>query len=277
MGRGGETMKSAQEAKADQNYQAALTELLYQLADDDFIIAFRGSEWLGLAPHIEEDVAFSSINQDTMGHAAIYYQLLEDLGQGDADALAHGREASQRKNAVLLEEVNGPGHYLKKPLYDWAFAVVRHYFYAQAKKIRIESLKNSSYQPLADAAVKINMELYYHLLHWKTWFTQLATAKGEAPERMKNAIEKVSADMGGVLALGPKEEEMAALGLIESEEVLTQRWNREMEKVFAPLPMSLPAVEMKRGDGRSGVHTSDLDSALTTLSEVYKQDPVASW
>ncbi|MFG6115907.1 1,2-phenylacetyl-CoA epoxidase subunit PaaC [Halobacillus sp. MO56] len=270
-------MNSVQEAKADPKFKTAVTELLYQLADDDFIIAFRGSEWLGLAPHIEEDVAFSSINQDTMGHAAIYYQLLEDLGEGDADALAHGREAGQRKNAILLEEVNGPGHYLKKPLYDWAFAVVRHYFYAQAKKVRIESLKNSSYQPLADAAVKINMELYYHLLHWKTWFTQLVTAKGEAPERMKNAIDKVCADMEGVLTLGPKGADMAALGLIEEEKLLSQRWHNEMDKVFESLPISLPPVQAKRGNGREGVHTEDLNSALATLGEVYKQDPVASW
>ncbi len=34
----------------------SLRELLYQLADDNFIHAFRGSEWLGLVPHIEEDV-----------------------------------------------------------------------------------------------------------------------------------------------------------------------------------------------------------------------------
>lgn len=61
--------------------QSALIELIYQLGDDDFILAYRGSEWLGLAPHIEEDVAFSSISQDMMGHAAMYYHLLEELGK----------------------------------------------------------------------------------------------------------------------------------------------------------------------------------------------------
>lgn len=59
----------------------AIKELLLHLADDDFIHAYRGSEWLGLAPHIEEDVASSSIAQDTMGHAAIFYQLLEEIGR----------------------------------------------------------------------------------------------------------------------------------------------------------------------------------------------------
>lgn len=58
----------------DAKVKPALTSLLYQLADDDFILAYRGSEWLGLAPHIEEDVAFSSISQDTMGHAAMFYR-----------------------------------------------------------------------------------------------------------------------------------------------------------------------------------------------------------
>ena len=68
-------------------YKEAITSLLFQLADDDFLYAFRGSEWLGLAPHIEEDVASSSISQDSMGHAAMYYKLLEDLGVGKADDL----------------------------------------------------------------------------------------------------------------------------------------------------------------------------------------------
>ena len=44
-------------------YKEALVELLFQLADDDFIIAYRGSEWVGIGPHIEDDVAFSSITR----------------------------------------------------------------------------------------------------------------------------------------------------------------------------------------------------------------------
>ena len=80
-------------------YKKVLIELLFQLADDDFLFAYRGSEWLGLAPHIEEDVASSSISQDSMGHAAMFYRLLEELGEGNADVLAHARPAQERKNA----------------------------------------------------------------------------------------------------------------------------------------------------------------------------------
>ncbi len=262
----------------NENYKEALLSLLYQLADDDFIIAYRGSEWLGLAPHIEEDVAYSSINQDTMGHAAMFYQLLEELGEGDQDFLAHGRKTEERRNAILLEEVNGPGNYLQEPRYDWAFAVVRHYFYTLSKKVRMDSLKNSSYEPLAEMAIKINTELYYHLLHWKTWFLQLMNADGEASIRMNKAINKVLEDFEGVLTLGPLEKEMSLMALIEGENNLSKRWENALQPVFESANLSFPPkVSMKKGDGRKGEHTPDLDMALATLSEVYNTNPTASW
>ena len=271
-------LTNPEEVKQHPEYKEALVELLYQLADDDFILAYRGSEWLGLAPHIEEDVAFSSISQDTMGHAAMYYQLLEDIGEGKADDLAHARKAGERRNAVLLEFVNGPGHYIEEPVYDWAFTVVRNYFYAQAKKIRIDSLKNSSYAPLADVATKVNMELYYHLMHWKTWFVQLTNAHGEARERMTNAITRVLDDFAGVLTLGDKGNKMVEFGLIEGEEVLKERWVQVMKSIFEQVNLELPSeFGMKHGNGRNGQHTPDLDGALETLSEVYNIDPLASW
>jgi ring-1,2-phenylacetyl-CoA epoxidase subunit PaaC len=280
MGRRGKALKIANATEAHKNasYHSALSELLFQLADDDFILAFRGSEWLGLAPHIEEDVAFSSISQDMMGHAAMFYQLLENLGEGNMDVLAHERKSAERRNAVLLEKVNGPGHYLVEPRYDWAFAVVRHYFYTQSKKIRVEALKNSSYQPLSEVAVKVNMELYFHLLHWKTWFQQLMNAGGEARTRMETAIGLVLEDFEGLLTLGPKSQEMVKFALIDHEEAMKQRWTQVMQPIFDFVHYDVPPFfGMKSGNGRKGEHTADLAVALTTLSEVYDIDRSAIW
>jgi len=258
--------------------QAALVELLFQLADDDFLIAYRGSEWLGLAPHIEEDIAFSSINQDTMGHAAMYYQLLEELGLGAADELAHVRPAEERRNAVLLELPNGPGHYLREPRYDWAFTVVRHYFYTQAKRVRLESLRKSAYTPLAEVAAKIQVELHYHLLHWHTWFVQLTNAPGEARTRMIKAIQDAAADFAGVLTLGARGADMERWGLIEGEDVLTEKTIAALAPAFTEVGIEWPMLfGMKHGNGRNGEHTPDLDDALATLSEVRRAIPQAIW
>jgi ring-1,2-phenylacetyl-CoA epoxidase subunit PaaC len=257
----------------------AIKELLLQLADDDFIHSYRGAEWLGLAPHIEEDVASASISQDTMGHAAIYYKLLDELGEGDADKLAHDRPAKERRNAIILELVNGPGHYMKDPDYDWAFAVVRNYFYTQAKAIKVQSLHSCSYEPLAEVAQKVQMELYYHLMHWKTWFVQLlGSGHLEAISRMKAAIGKTMPDFAGVFSLGQYGEEMVELGLIEGEADLQKKWIEAITPIFESVGLATTIeIGMARGDGRNGQHTEDLEKALETLSEVYATDKAASW
>ena len=267
-----------EEARQDSRYREALADLLFQLADDDFLLAFRGSEWLGLAPHIEEDVAFSSISQNTMGHSAMYYTLLEELGEGLADDLAHGRNAEERRNAVLVELKNGTGHYLEEPRYDWAFAVVRNYFYEIYKRIKLESLMRSSYEPLAHIAAKVKMEQYYHELHWSVWFRQLCLAGGEAEGRMAAAIGLVWREFAGVLDYGPFGNAMAECGLALPEEELKAQWEKEMQSVLAGAGMDWQGpCGMASGSGRRGEHTPDLDQALLTLGEVYRSEPNAVW
>src|SRR6476619_2076924 len=244
------------EATLNSNVKKPIINLLYQLADDDFLYAYRNSEWLGLAPHIEEDVASSSISQDNMGHAAMFYILLEELGEGNADDIAHARPAEERKNCILVERVNGPGYYMVNPEYDWAYAVVRNYLYTTAKKIKIQSLKQSAYQPLADVAVKVDMELHYHLLHWKTWFIQLLSSTEEAKERMQVAFEKVINDFSDVFSFGEEAEQISAYKLIEKESVLKEKWILTIGPVLESVNISLPeGFDQGSINGRSGEHT----------------------
>jgi ring-1,2-phenylacetyl-CoA epoxidase subunit PaaC len=259
-------------------YTEAVKNLLFQLADDDFMYSFRGSEWLGLAPHIEADIAYSSISQDTMGHAAMYYTLLENLGAGNADDLAHSRPASDRRNSILTERVNGSGYYLETPHYDWAYAVTRSYFYTQAKKVKIDSLCESSYKPLAEVAVKVRMELYYHRLHWETWFKQLMSSTDVAKKKMNEAIALVVADFGDVFSYGLQKEAIESNGLIGSEEALQEKWKMSIEPLLTSLQVQMPNIpDQTVKNGRNGEHTKDLEEGLTTLSEVYKFESAAVW
>jgi ring-1,2-phenylacetyl-CoA epoxidase subunit PaaC len=255
----------------------ALIELLFQLADDEFLYSYRGSEWLGLAPHIEEDVAFSSISQDSMGHAAMYYQLLEKLGAGKADVLAHGRPAQERKNCILVERVNGPGYYMEDPDYDWAYAVVRNYLYSLAKKVKIQSLKQSSYKPLADAAIKVDTELFYHLMHWKTWFVQLFSSTEEAKQYMNEAFIKVMNDFHDVFSFGEQTEKIHEYGFIDDESVLKANWEELLVPVLEKLGLSIPQAAAMAMNGRNGEHTKELEEALIVLSEVYNINPNVPW
>ena len=152
-------VERADQARQDPEYRKALVELLYQLADDELCLGHRDSEWLGVAPDIEGDVAFSSIAQDEVGHAVFHLERLHELGEPDPDFLAFSRGPTERRNAVLVERPNG----------DWAQTILRHFLYDVFDDVRAESLLASSYRPLAQGMAKIRREEYYHLLHLKMW------------------------------------------------------------------------------------------------------------
>ena len=131
-----------------------MNELLLGLADDELVIGWRDSEWTGIAPMLEEDVAFSSIAQNEIGHARAVYQLLSD----DADALAFDRALDDYRCAPLVELC----------LLDWAHAIARRWLYEVADEIRITALMGEL--PLA---AKINREEAYHRMHAEMWHERL--------------------------------------------------------------------------------------------------------
>ena len=135
-------------------------ELLLQIADDELVLGWRNSEWTGIAPVLEEDVAFSSIAQNEIGHARAIYQLLSE----DADALALDRSPEEYRAAPLVELRFVP---------DWARTIARHVLYETADALRIGRLRESSDPAVAGLAAKIDREEAYHRLHAELWAERL--------------------------------------------------------------------------------------------------------
>ena len=74
-----------------------------EIADDELILGWRNSEWTGIAPLLEEDVAFSSISQNEIGHARALYELAaRELGT-TADELAFDREPGEYRCSKLVQ------------------------------------------------------------------------------------------------------------------------------------------------------------------------------
>ena len=253
----------------------ALVDLLFQLADDDLLVAFHGSEWLGLAPHVEEDVALSSLAQDEMGHAAMYFGLLEDLGVGSRDDLAHLRPPATRRNAILSELKNGPRRYMENPHYDWAFTIARAYCYDVMEGLRLERLQASSYQPLREVAQKIQGEEKYHRMHHEIWIRRMAL-DSEAKSRLQTAFNRVAAVAGDLGSTGQYTTELETTGLLPEASSLSKAWQAHVAEFLLAHGLTWPGATESRA-GRTGEHTRDLEAALDTLSEVYRSDPSARW
>ena len=76
---------------------------LLEIADDELILGWRDSEWTGIAPFLEEDVAFSSIAQNEIGHARALYELAaRELGT-TADELAFDRPPEEYRCSRLVD------------------------------------------------------------------------------------------------------------------------------------------------------------------------------
>jgi ring-1,2-phenylacetyl-CoA epoxidase subunit PaaC len=252
-----------------------LAELLWQLADDDFVVAERASEWIGLAPHLEEDIAFASIAQDEMGHAVLYYSLLEELGFGRRDDLAQLRPASDRRNSVLLERPNGRGTYLDDPHFDWAYALVRHFLYDTWERIRLQHLAESAYEPLAEAAAKIRREERYHDAHHRIWIGELVQ-DAEARQRLSQALATAFGEAGDLAYVEPWAEDWERRGLFPRCREAARQWEADVRAALGGWGLEAPAVGMSH-NGRLGQHTEDLVKLLDDVSSVYRLDPKAAW
>jgi ring-1,2-phenylacetyl-CoA epoxidase subunit PaaC len=140
------------------------TQQLLEIADDELILGWRNSEWTGIAPFLEEDVAFSSIAQNEIGHARALYELAaRDLGT-TADELAFDRKPEEYHCSRFVELRLVP---------DWAKTIARHCLYEEADERRIRTLMESDDPEVAGLAAKIDREETYHRMHAQMWFERL--------------------------------------------------------------------------------------------------------
>ena len=136
---------------------------LLEIADDELILGWRDSEWTGIAPLLEEDVAFSSIAQNEIGHARALYELVARERGTTADELAFDRSPEEYRCARIVE----------LRLMDWEKTIARHYLYEEADAIRLERLKGSDDPEIAGLAGKIDREEAYHRMHAQMWHERL--------------------------------------------------------------------------------------------------------
>ena len=249
--------------------QDALKELLYRIADDHLILGHRNSEWTGMGPLLEEDIAFSSMAQDKIGHSLAIYTMLNQLGEPPPDTVAFMRDASSFRNCIFLELPNG----------EYDFSLVRHFLYDTAAAIRFEMLTASSYEPLAELSIKIRGELKYHTLHANTWMKQLGTATHESVRRLQESLEFALPYAIGMFEESPFEAELIREKIFAGEAMLRERWQQKVSELLAHTQLKSP--EWKNIDpvvgGRRGKHSEHLQPLLDEMSEVFKIDPNAEW
>lgn len=249
--------------------EQALKELLYKMADDLLILGHRNSEWTGMGPLLEEDIAFSSMAQDKIGQSLALFTMLQDLGEQAPDLVAFTRNANQFHNCQLVELPNR----------EYDFSLIRHFLFDTADALRWDMLTQSSYQPLSLLAKKIKGELRYHTLHANTWIKQLGSATEESISRLQRSLDEIAPYALGLFEESPYEGEIKHAGFFEGERTLKEKWVKAVEAVISQTSLKLPdwKIITPKDGGRVGKHTEFLQPMLDEMSEVFRLDPTAEW
>jgi ring-1,2-phenylacetyl-CoA epoxidase subunit PaaC len=206
----------------------ARAQALLAIADDELILGWRDSEWTGIAPTLEEDVAFSSIAQNEIGHARALYELAAVELDSNADALAFDRAPEEYRCAPFVE----------LRLMDWAHTIARRYLYEEADRVRLDALRKSDDAELAGLAAKIDREEVYHRMHAEMWAARL-----HDEPRFRDAVNELWPYALGVLEPSQRAELARRVGLdvVDAHErgehtaALAELWN-EMTEVRRSVP-----------------------------------------
>lgn len=247
--------------------QTALEHLLRSMADDEFVIGFSDSEWTGIAPILEEDVAMSSLAQDELGHAAALYGLLAELTGIDADTLAYDRQPADYRHARLLDHGRG----------DWAMTIARRYLYETSDAVRLAALVDGTWAPLAGLVSKIVREERYHTMHVGAWLERLAAIDGQPRGRLVAALEALGPDAATVFTPLPGETALVADGILAAPmSELETRWRAVVEPTLTRLGLPLPPPAGDPGRGRVD-HGDAFRWLWTEFTSVRSREPGATW
>ncbi|HEX9027923.1 MAG TPA: 1,2-phenylacetyl-CoA epoxidase subunit PaaC [Anaerolineales bacterium] len=250
--------------------ESALHDQLIALADDELILGHRDSEWCGHAPILEEDIAFANLALDEFGHARVWYGLAAGLCGADKDIypdqMVFRRETPDFRCSQMVELPNG----------DWAFSMLRQYFFDAAEAVRLVGLRASQYAPLADAAAKIQKEELYHYRHTHDWVERLGLGTEESHRRMQSALEQLWPYTFQVWAPLPAESLLVAAGYYPPSQSLKQEWREKVLPVLKTAQLTVPESDSQAAPSR-GEHTSYLEILVGDIQSQVRLEPEAEW
>ncbi len=266
-------------AALDEQESEALEALLLTLADDEFVLAERYTEWQVRSPTLESDLALSNNAQDELGHARLWYDVLEDLGQEEHE-LIYEREPGQWRHSTLTELPFDDG--------DWADVILRHYLYDVAEQLRLEALEGSSYSKIAGRVGKIQSEEEYHREHAESWMERLADGE-DGSDRLQDAVDRL---FPHALTLFEPVDEALEATIVEAGfrdatlDELREEWLSIVVPSLDDLGLETPASEIIHYDhwdfevtddvlpdaiGRDGSHTDDWDELYEEFTNTYRE------
>jgi ring-1,2-phenylacetyl-CoA epoxidase subunit PaaC len=246
-----------------------LFEYLLRLGDDRLVLGHRVSEWCGHGPILEEDIALANIALDLVGQGSSLLKLAgETEGAGrDEDALAYFRSEPEYRNAQIVELPKG----------DFAFTIVRQFFFDAYSVLQWDTLQNCAVTALAGIAAKALKEDSYHLRHSSDWMLRLGDGTEESHARAQQALNELWRFTGELFESDAVDTAVHANGIVVDLAAMQSRWQQTVGDVVKRATLALPVAGPQSSGGRRGRHTESLGHMLAEMQIVARSHPGAKW
>ncbi len=237
-------------------------------ADDKLMLGHMQSDWTGLAPILEEDIAASSMAQDDLSHALVLYEHLGDRFGLDPDEIAFSRDACGYRCCDLMTSPEE---------FDWATSLVKRWLAATFAACVLDVLCSAGDNDLTTRASRLREEQAIHVCHLGAWMRRLGTGTDESRTRMQAALDQL-ANEECMLFERPEsfcDTETFPLNL----EAMFDAWSEGVRETLndAGLSAEFALPDAERRGGRRGTHAGHFDEQLKEMTEVRRVAPLAAW
>ncbi|MCI5095937.1 MAG: phenylacetate-CoA oxygenase subunit PaaC [Rhodobacteraceae bacterium] len=250
--------------------QDALFQFLLRMGDNTLILGHRISEWCGIAPVLEEDIALANTALDFIGQTQFwlgYAGEVEGKDQ-DADRLAFHRDAWDFRNVLLCEMPNG----------DFGQTIMRQFLFDAWHSIFLGRLLKSSDPRVAEIAEKASKEVAYHLERSAGTVVALGDGTEESHARMQAALDYLYPYVGEMFLSDEVDQQMAEAGIAPDPATLREEYDALVARVMAEATLNIPENRYAHKGGRDGyMHTEHLGHLLCEMQWLQRAYPDAKW
>jgi len=242
---------------------------IQNLADNTLVLGQRLSEWCGVGPFLEEDLALTNTALDIIGQSKMLLELAAEVkGSGEtADELAFMRDQHDFKNIILVEQPNG----------DYSQTMLRQYFMDVYHCHLYQALSNSANQQLADIAAKSVKEVIYHLERSELWIKRMAHGTEESFNKIQASLDKLWHFHHEMFEESDELKVLVKNGIAADPNELKQKWSTDVNSLINSTSLIIPQKGWKATGGRIGHHSEYLGLMLCEMQFLQRAYPNCEW
>jgi ring-1,2-phenylacetyl-CoA epoxidase subunit PaaC len=246
-----------------------LSQYIIGLGDNTLILGQRLGEWCGHAPAVETDMALTNIALDLLGQTRSYFQYAAEIeGKGRTeDDIAFLRNEREYRNVLLVELPNE----------DFAYTIVRQFFFDAFHLLFLEKLAKSKEERLAAIAVKSLKEVKYHFRFSREWTLRLGDGTALSREKMQNAVNDLWVYTHELVESSDLEKAMATQGIGVDVSTLKTDYYNTLYETLAEATLLIPTENWWQKGGKTGIHTEFLGHILSEMQYLQRAYPNAVW